>query len=104
MHGRQWRCGAPVPLPAPYVRSLPAERHANRAAPEVEVAEPEIEVVVRFVVLKRTEVTQVAADADVVVEETVHASADVDTEVVGAELVEECRRANATADHPDTGG
>jgi hypothetical protein len=46
-------------LPGTSADPLPAEGHADRAAPEVEVAEPEIEVVVRLVVLERTEVAEV---------------------------------------------
>ena len=65
------------------VELLPAERQSNRAAPEVEAAEREIETASRrLVVLNVAEVTDVAAHADVVVEVRVQTRADVNAEIV----------------------
>src|SRR5688572_28409043 len=65
---------------------LPAERYADSAAPEVEVAEVDVEFVVFFWVSQRAEVPQVAAEADVVGGEAERAESDVDAELFVAHL------------------
>src|SRR4051812_4677198 len=75
-------------------RSLEAEREADRAAPEIEVAEVEIarvddDPVGARLALEAAEVADVAAQADVAVEVADEAAARVEGEVVPAHGVEE---------------
>src|SRR5687768_15418595 len=89
-HAPRWRACDPQ-------LSLPAERQAHGAAPEIEALEPEVlveEIVVfqRIIIvalLEPAEVAQVAADADVVGELAVEAAADVEAEVIRRQIVEE---------------
>ena len=69
----------------PSGQTLVAEtkRDADRCAPEFEVAQADVEIVVRLVVLKRPQVADIAAETHVVVEEAVDAPADVQPEGVG---------------------
>src|SRR3954466_6105446 len=60
---------------------LPTEGEADGAAPEVEAAQGQIEIVVRLVVLDGAEVTDVAAKSDVVRELRANTRAHIDTEV-----------------------
>src|SRR5688572_12865071 len=82
--------------------SLPAERQADSAAPEIETAQRQIEIVVRFVVLQRPEVAHIAADADVVVELSVDAGADIHAEIVGRQIVEQTVRFDLRTDQAQT--
>src|SRR3982750_2918953 len=70
---------------------LELERPPERAAPEVEVAQPETGDVVAAAV-ERTEVAHVTTHADVGIEEAHHAGADVESEVVLGVCVEKLAR------------
>src|SRR5688572_32069554 len=62
-------------------RFLPAERDAARRAPEVEVADGDVELVVLVRVAERTVVPHVAAEADVVRHEPHRAGAQIEPEL-----------------------
>src|SRR5437762_11205455 len=73
------------------------ESHADRAAPEIKVAQREVEAVARRVVLQEPEVSQVAAKADTVVEVAVNSAAQIHTPVVRRETAEERRSGNVAS-------
>src|SRR5689334_24276970 len=81
-----------------------AEGHADRRAPEVEVRQREVDVAAGLVVLQRAEVAQVATDTDAVVDVAVDAAADVDSEIVAGEIVEQPAAVDAAADQADAAG
>src|ERR1044071_4571386 len=60
---------------------LPAEGHARRAAPEVEVAEPDVEFIVFAGIGQRPEIAHVAPETDVIRHEPVGPGADAETEL-----------------------
>src|SRR5687768_14294458 len=79
-----------------FMLAAESEGHADGGAPVMEILEAEVLVdevvvfveVVIVLLLERAEVPQVAAEAEVVVEEDVHAAAEIDPELVGAEILE----------------
>src|SRR5690349_4371697 len=89
MKNADFRFGSALNIQHSGILPLPAERDADRAAPKVEVAQADIEFAIRRLVLQRPEVADVAADADVVGEEALHAATDVDPPVVGGQVIEE---------------
>ena len=74
------------------------EGHAHRCAPEVEVAQTDVQIVIWLVVLKRPQVPDVASETHVVVEEAMNARADVEAEVIRVEVVEKIAAGRARSD------
>src|SRR6185436_15289857 len=78
---------------------------ARRGAPEVEAARIEVDVGRRAVVLERAQVAQVAAQTEVLVEESHHAKAGVPAEVVARRADREKNpTVNLRANEAETGG
>ena len=75
------------------------KRQTERAAPEAEVAQVQIVTAV-ITLLQRAEVANVSSQADVVGEEYVAAAADVETQLVLAQVVEQSATIDVAAQQP----